>query len=117
MVSVSSSSDIRTAIPVRPTSPIAQRQQSEQEIQPQNQFADNNNRAALTSDQAIQRAVQAFERDRTEHQNFVKDSTRETILENNIGQFDPTGYGQNGSAHSASASNASGRGQYINILA
>ncbi|MDG4720479.1 MULTISPECIES: hypothetical protein [Thalassospira] len=117
MVSVSSSSDIQTAIPVRPTSPIAQRQQSELENQRQSQLVENNNRATQTSDQEIQRAVQAFERDRNAQQQFVKEGVQDTILENYIDQFDPTGYGQNGTANSASANNAAGRGQYINILA
>ncbi len=117
MVSVSSSPDIQTAFPVRPTSPISQRQQSEQEIQQQGQFVERNNRATLTSDQEIERVVRSFERDRNEQQRFVKEGTQETILENYIEQLDPTGYGQTGSANAASANNAGGRGQYITILA
>ncbi|HAY49631.1 hypothetical protein [Thalassospira sp.] len=117
MVSVSSSSDLQTAIPVRPNSPIAQRQQSEQELQQQNQAVERTSRAALTSDQEIDRAVQAYERDRNEQQRFVKEGAQDTVLENYIDQFDPSGYGKSGSANSASANNAAGRGQYINILA
>ncbi|MHC8495090.1 hypothetical protein ACTU44_20555 [Thalassospira sp. SM2505] len=116
MVSVSSSSDIKTAIPVRPASPIAQRQQSEQEIQQQNQSVERTSRVSLTTDQEIERAVQAFQRDRNEQQRFVKEGTQETILENYIDQYDPSGYGQTGTTNSASANNAAGRGQYINII-
>ncbi|WP_033068136.1 hypothetical protein [Thalassospira australica] len=117
MVNLTSSSDLQNTLPVRPTSPIAQRQQSEQQQVQQDQYVDGNSRARQTSDQEAERAVRAFERDRNEQRQFISDGTQETVLENYVEQFDPVGYGANGSANATASNTAGGRGQVVDFLA
>lgn len=116
MASVSSSSDLQQVIPVRPTRPIAPRQQPQQDPQQQDQIVDKNNQAAVTSDEEIERAVRAFEQDRKQKQQFVSNNARDIVLENDIEQFGSTGYDPSGTAN-AGASPSNGRGQYIDIYA
>lgn len=117
MANVSSTSDLQNTIPVRPTSPIAQRQQSEQGQLQQDQVIERGSQVRQTSDQEVERAVRSFERDREEQQRFVKEGTQDTVLENYIEQYDPVGYEASGSSKSASANNAGGRGQVIDFYA
>jgi hypothetical protein len=117
MANVSSPSDIQNAIPVRPASPIAQRQQSEQQQIAQEQFVNGGNQARQTNDQEVERAVRAFERDRNEKQRFISEGTQETVLENYIEQYDPTGYQASGASASSAGNNAAGRGQVVDFYA
>jgi len=115
MVNVSSPSDLANTLPVRPASPIAQRQQSEEPQIQKDQFVDRNDQTRLTSDQEIDRAVKAFQRDQNNQQQFLKEGNRETISDQYVEQFKQAGYEQTGSAKTQSISNANSRGQYFDI--
>lgn len=117
MVNGTSSSDLQNIIPVRRTSPIAQRQQSDQTQVQQDQYVENNDQLRQTSDQEIERAVKAFERDRNAQQQFLEDGIENTVIENHIDQFEPTGYGASGASNAQAGSNAAARGQVVDFLA
>ncbi|MCC9624536.1 hypothetical protein LPB41_22880 [Thalassospira sp. MA62] len=111
MVSIAPFSDLQQAIPVRQASPIAQQRGDEQ-----NQIIESSNRPVLTSDKEIERAVQSYERDRNEQQQFLNEGAQKTQMENYVDKFAAPTYSPSGIAQNSSAAAASSRGRYFDFM-
>ena len=116
MVNIAPFSDLSLSNPVRQTSPIAQQRGDEQRFAEQSRIIDGTRASVLTSDQEIERAVQSYQRDRSEQKQFLKDGEQKTISDSYVEKISSPTYSASGDPLNNLTSGAGGRGQYFDIL-
>ena len=116
MVDIAPFSDLPSSNPVRQASPIAQQRGDEQRFAEQSRIIDGTRATVLTSDQEIERAVQSYQRDRSEQRQFLKDGEQKTQSDQYIEKFASPTYNASGNSLNNLTASPGGRGQYFDIL-
>jgi uncharacterized membrane protein YcgQ (UPF0703/DUF1980 family) len=116
MVTIAPFSDLQQAAPIRQASPIAQQRGDEQRFAEKSRIIDGTRASVLTSDQEIERAVQSYQRDRSEQNKFLKDGEQKTQSDQYIEKISSPTYSASGDPLHNLTAGAGGRGQYFDIL-